>query len=576
MIMGIKRTESKPDYFLILIGFIAAISYIRIIFLNDVFMDDHCWIQAAFASDNIIDFLNTGFFELRRVPQGIALYPLCMLFKTTDHPFIIVHLITIAIQIITPVFLYLLIYKLFRNSMAAFIIASILIIYPIDTTVPVITTLPYRLGLMFSVISFYLTQRALAENIKWSYLMAALLISAISHVFFMESTIVLEPARLLMIGLILYNKGSNKNEVIINSIKFWSPFLLICIPVVLYKLLYKPYGIYEGTYNNDFLFFLNWKLHVRYLAMLLGGNWVYLLVKIKYLSYWTVISCLIVFLATYFMLKKYPFKSAFLVNGRIDNFSRSEEKGSKTSFNLIIMFGLLLLIPVIILYEFASRILGVGFDSRHGCLMQFGYALIFGGLIYIIINKSLNALKYKKQFITLLMASLLGLGTFFINLNLDQYFKIWELEKQFYNTFLKRFPALPKNSHFMFDIPTKIPLGFRVVAYNAEHVINMLYAESKKPQEFRMHNVTDWYYLNNNKNIFKTKYETMTHLGKDIFITRELIIIRWQPGEFLINCEIVKKYPKIGYKYIADKDIPLIPPVSIYPLREKMNSFLGK
>jgi hypothetical protein len=112
-----------------------------------------------------------------------------------------------------------------------------------------------------------------------------------------------------------------------------------------------------------------------------------------------------VFFATYFMLKKYAFKSGFVVNGQFDNFSLSEEKGSKTSFNIIIMFGLLLLIPVVILYEVAGRKMGVGFDSRHGCLMQFGHALIFGGLICIIVNILFKTLKLKKQIITLLMAT---------------------------------------------------------------------------------------------------------------------------------------------------------------------------
>ena len=61
------------------------------------------------------------------------------------------------------------------------------------------------------------------------------------------------------------------------------------------------------------------------------------------------------------------------------------------------------------------------------------------------------------------MAPLLGIGSFFINLNLDQYFKIWKLEKQFYKAFLHRFPALPENADLMFDFQVKMPLGVKVV-----------------------------------------------------------------------------------------------------------------
>jgi hypothetical protein len=127
----------------------------------------------------------------------------------------------------------------------------------------------------------------------------------------------------------------------------------------------------------------------------------------------------------------------------------------------------------------------------------------------------------------------------------------------------------------MFDFQIKIPLGVKVIHYEAEHVINMLYAESKRPEEFRKHKVTERY-VNNYQNEYPDIFEETAHHGKDIYITKELIVIRWQPGEFLVNSEIVKKYPQIVYKSIADKDFPLLPPVSSYPLREKMNSFFGK
>ena len=574
--MQMSVDTKRTDYnFLLLIVLMAILSYIRLFFFNSVFMDDRCWAQAIYTSNDIFDFLNTGLRELRRVPQGIIAYPMWALFKVSNHALIILHLITISTQILTPVFLYLLINKLFQNRIAAFIIGSILIIYPIDTTVPVLTTLPYRLGLMFSVISFYLTYRALAEKIRCFYMIIALLLSGMSHYLLVEGTIALEPARLFMIGLILHNKGYKKNEIIKNSLKCWLPFILLCIPVVLYKLLYKPYGIYAGTYSSDMLFFLKWKRHLYYLAMLFGGNWVYSLAKAEYLSFWSVISGLIALVTAYFMLKtKYPDDSGFKEIGHI--FTCPETKSAMKRISMIILLGLLLLVPTVILYEFASRKLYPGFNSRHGCIMQFGHALIIGGMLCIVVNKLLNVSKYKRQYIALSMAALLGLGVFFNNLNLDLYFTIWEQEKQFYGAFLKRFPALPKNSDFLFDIQIDIPLGYSYVLYNAEYPINMLYAESKKPEEFRRHKVTDWNYLNNYKKVGITKYELLFHWGKDIFDTRELIVIRWKPGEFLVNREIVKKYPHVDYKYIADKDIPFIPSASTYPLRGKMNLFLKK
>jgi len=573
-----KSAKWEHYYFPLLIVLMAVLSYIRIFFLNNVYWDDHLYLQVIYTSNNISDFLNTGgWFQLRRVPQGIIIYLMLNLFKISNHAYIILHLITIATQIITPIFLYLLINKLYRNRIAAFIIGSSLIIYPLDTTVPVFTTLMYRFGLMFSVISFYLTRRAFADKIRWFYMIIALLISGVSHYFFVEATVALEPARLFLIGFILHNKGYKINEVINRALKYWSPFFLLCVPLVLYKLLYKPYGIYAGFYTSDILFFLRWKLHLRYLAMLFFGNWVYLLGRIEYLSCWSVISGLIALLIAYYMLRKrYEDESGLEELGHLFILPCPRGRSGKTRINMIIVLGLLLLVPVVIMHElFADTPLGVEYNTRRGCIMQFGNALIIGGLICIIINRSFTTLKHKKQYITLSVAALLGLGTFFNNLNIDRYFELWEQQKQFYTSFIERFPALPKKSTFIFDIQANMPLkGFHYAYYNAAYYINMLYAESKKPEKFREHKVAAWWFLKKEYQIDTSKYEMGSHWGNNVYDTRELIVIRWQPGEFLVNREIVNKYPHVHYKYMADKDIPIIPSESTYPLRGKMKPFL--
>src|SRR4030066_2442096 len=103
-------------YFLVVIAAIAIISYGRIYFFNDIVWDDNCWLLAAYASSNLEQFLNTGFYELRRVPMGAFLYYLFSLHKTTNHPYLIWHTINIIVQVITPVFLYLFIKGLFRGK----------------------------------------------------------------------------------------------------------------------------------------------------------------------------------------------------------------------------------------------------------------------------------------------------------------------------------------------------------------------------------------------------------------------------------------------------------------------------
>jgi hypothetical protein len=573
------QLTTREQFYVPLIVFIAVLSYVRLLFLNDVFWDDHCWLQSVFTSNNLAEFLNTGFVELRRVPQGIVLYLVYLIFKISDHAFIIIHLIIITTQIITAVFLYLLIYELFKNRIAAFIIGSILIIYPIDTTIPIISPLIYRLGLMFSIVSFYITVRALSNKIKWFYLIIALMLSGISNYFLVEGTNALEPARLCIIGIILHNKGYKINDVLKYSFIYWLPFLLLCIPIVLYKLLYKPYGLYAADYKTDWLFFLRVSLHLRYLAMLLGYNWVFLLGKTAYLSLWSVIGGLVAFITTYVLLEKnYADESGFQEIEHL--FINLNLESGPTRIKMVFWLGLLLLLPVVSTYEYAWRVIASGVASRNGCITQFGHALIVGGLICVVFNKLFVDYKYKKQFIALSMAILFGLGVFFNNWNLDLYFNVWNQEKKFYQAFMERFHALPKKADFMFDVQmgTKdyIGLGQKYHSYHAEFPINMLYAESYKPENFRSHKVTCWCLLNTYTKIGPTQYEFLYHWGKDIYDTRDLIVIRWQPGEFLVNREIVEKYPQIGYKTLADKDIPPIPAAPTYPLREKMNPFLGK
>jgi len=431
---------------------------------------------------------------------------------------------------------------------------------------------------MISVISFYLTHRALAERFRWLYMMVALLLSGVSHSFLVEGTVALEPARLFMIGLILHGKGYKKNEMIKKSLKYWLPFILVCTPVALYKLLYRPYGMYGGTYSDDMLFFLNWKRHLYYLAMLLGGNWAYFLLKSKYLAYlsfYSIISGLIAVLTTCLVLgRRYAGDAGFK---EIRCLFTCAGTGSATKrIRMMLLLGAMLLVPTAIMYEYFGREIEPGFPSRHGSIMQLGNAIVIGGVLCVVLNKLLDVFKNGKQYIVLSMAALLGLGVFFNNLNLDLYFEIWEKKRDFFGSFLERFPTIPRKSDFLFDIQVKFPLGSRLAVYNAELPLNLLYAESTEPGEFRSHKVAEWYFFKHGFERDRSKYEGWSHLGRHTLNTNNIIVIRWQPGEFLVNREILEKYPNVEYRVIADKGLPLSPLLATYPLREKMNAFLGK
>lgn len=298
----------NPDLFPLFIALIAVLSYGRILFLRDVFWDDNCWLLSVYASKDLGEFLNTGWTEMRRVSQGTFFYYLFALHKNTDYFYLIGQAINLATQIITPVFLYLLINNLFekRRLLSSFIAVSFIIV-PLDNTLPYFSAMNYRLGGMLGIISFYLTERALAKDAShWTPFIAAVLASIASHYIFIETSIAYEPARLLMIGYILSKKGVKGKSLMKRSFMYWSPFLLLCIPLVVYKLTYKQYGIYAGLYKTDMLFFLKWKEHIKVAVMLLLYQWKFSLQSISDVKVWSLALGMLTAITGIILLKRAP------------------------------------------------------------------------------------------------------------------------------------------------------------------------------------------------------------------------------------------------------------------------------
>ena len=131
-----------------------------------------------------------------------------------------------------------------------------LVVFPLDTTLPYLSAINYRIATLLTLVSFYLTQRSFAkEGTRWTLLLMALAISSLSHYIFLELTIVFELPRLFIIGYIFYKEGTEGKALIKKTLTYWLPFFILCIPLVIYKLTSKPYGIYGGIYKTDFFFF---------------------------------------------------------------------------------------------------------------------------------------------------------------------------------------------------------------------------------------------------------------------------------------------------------------------------------
>jgi hypothetical protein len=570
--------KKEFDFFPLIIAFFAVLSYSRLLFFRDVFWDDNCWLMAAYSSSNLDQFLDKGFYEIRRVLLGVFLYFFFSLSKSTGHAYLIWHSVNLSIQILAPVFLYLFLNNLLKDKKSlSFFAALIFAIFPLDTTLPYLSAINYRIATMLAIISLCLTQRAFEkEDARWALLVTALAISAISYYVFLEMTIVFEGARLFVIGYIFYKRGSKGKSLIRDTIGYWLPFFLICIPLVLYKLIYKPYGIYSGMYKTDFLFFMNWKSHADVLRVFLFDQWKISLPYIRNLNLWSIILGILAAGSSFFLLEKMTNipEAGLIYNG-----------GFKNRWNYvsaILLFGLIFLIPPMLFLEFAGLEISSGLYSSHLNQLQIGYSMILGAILYSLFTISSFSLS-RTNLINLFIGILVGFGVLFNNLNLDTYFKSWERQEIFWKAFTGRFPSLPENAVFMMDVRDFYFYDATDLdnAYDLEFILNLLYANSKRPEDFRKYKVfpleefrpemADRFRCDQAN---EDRLERVTHFGKDALNPCEFIIVYYRDGKLLVNREIKEMLPDISYREWLKNDFPVLPDKpAAYPLRYKLNGF---
>lgn len=553
--------------FIMILGIIC---YARLYLINTTFWDDNCWLLSLYNSNSLDDFLNTGFRELRRVPIGIFLYYLISLHKETEIYFPVLNTITILIQIATPLFIYLFVRKAFKSSFLAFCVALIALLYPIDTTTPIFSTLSYRLGLLLSVISLYTSVAAIRETVRWRLIVVSMLCAAVAQYVFIEGAIALEPARLLIIWHLLSGQEDRRRIFF----KLAGMFLVITLPLIYYKLMFKPYGVYAGTYQSDPFFFLNWRMHRRALVAFFFLNWAFFAKYVFHhlFSAWSVALGLVGALGGYLQFGRISstlherFSAPLLSN----SFARSCREN-----RFVFLAGLSFYLPPVLMYEFAGRVVFTGVESRHGSLLVIGFALMWGGLFYAIFPV-LQSSRFRLKVAYALMTIFIGAGVFFHNVNHDLFLASQRDQQQFWRAFTTRFPTLPERASFVFDvsIPDYLydaPFG---ISYGIEPYINLLYARSTEVDGFRNYLAGPVSRLEKAGDL--SSFFSLRHpgTGRPFIHNEPLIIIKYENGGLLVNREILEKYPDSPYRNLADRDFPELPPKpESYPLRHKLPNY---
>lgn len=577
-----NENKNLNIYHVALIILIGLLSFGRTMALNDVFWDDNCWLLAEFSSGNLEQFLNTGFYEMRRASLGIFFHYFFSLHKTTDYAYLIWHSINMSIQILTPIFLYFFLKNLFREKqLLPFFIAVSLAVFPLDNTLPYLSAINYRIAILLSVISFYLTERALGRSSNhWPFFILSLLISGLSYYVFMEATIVFEPARLFVIGYIFHKKGIIGKSLIKKSLKYSLPFFILCVPLVLYKLTYKSYGIYGGKYKTDIFFFLNWKEHAKLVRTFMFYQWKVLLGYIRDVRMWSLILSVFAIVLSFLMAKKisgitrHESGNANSLKGR---FFKGEFKNAWGSVRTVFFIGITFLAPAVLFVEFARLEIGPGMNSSHFAILQPGYAIVLGCLIYVFYTAFLNSYA-KVRLLSFSLALIVGAGVFFNNFNLDLYSNASQRQSRFWKSFIARFPSLPENATFMMDVRDFYYYDTTDLdnTYDLEYVVNLLYADSGNPKEFRRYKVLAMEEVKPEmmgkyecSQVSESKIERETHFGKELLEPCKFIVVYYRNGELLVNREIKEKHPDIPYGRWLDKAFPELPEPVPYPLRHK-------
>lgn len=553
--------------------FLAAVGYLRIWTIHGTMWDDNAWLMSIYSTSSLRGFLNTGFFEARRVPLGVFLYGLFWLHKNTGMYFVAWHGLNMLTQFLTPFLIYLAFRKMFSESrMLAFLVAASFAAISLDQTLPYAAAINYRIGLLLGVFSFYLTVCALmSQRYRVVFSLASMAAAFVAYTVFIEAVVALELGRFVMVLLVLRRQQtSGRLNLFMTGLKWWFPYIALCIPYAVYKLVDKPYGIYTGVYVSNIFFWLNWQDDINLLAYLFLFQWVIFLGYIKHAA----ISSMLLGIGAVAVVATLFVK---LETRNIDGPIKSPE-GIKDQRKLVketLILGLALLIPSVLLFQFAGRPVTWGIYSSHGTIGQFGYAVIIGSLLTAAYSATGIHSRWRSV-VRVGVPLFFGAGVFFNNLNIDLYNYSHQQESAFWQAFLRRFPTLPEKAVFLFDVKNE-SLYHPKYFYDYELPLNLLYAPDSSPATFRRYRVYTAFELHivnhliDPVHLAETYIKRHTWWGEDKLYPSKFIAVQYDGKHLLVNKEIVEAHPGTPYRALLDKAVPVWPAQKRqYPLRSKV------
>lgn len=550
--------------------FLAFLAYGQVLLIRDVIWDDNGWLLSIYASDDMWQFLNTGFVEARRIPLGVFTYGLLELHRDTTLFYPVWQALNFLAIAVPPLLLYLMLSEIFPGKRRLILLATLAyIVFPLDYTLPYASGINYRLGLLFGLASLYLTVVSVTpERIRPARYAAALVSAAIAYYVFLEAAVALEPARLYLIARRRHDPAALRRVWARRTLGAATWFALACAPLIIYKLAYKSYGIYAGIYSFDPAFLLRFWDIAKAAGHFAFSDWLVLARHLDAASGMTYVAGTLGVVVAFVLLRRL---AAVEPRGEAKKTARDREMAH------FLLLALLLALPPVLLFHAFNRPISWGMNSTHAVLSQAGYAMFLGALLHEGVRRD-EAQIGAPPWRTVVLALWIGAGVFFSNLNTDQYRESWTQQSRFWGAFMERFPALPERATLFFDVQDDTLYTDLVNYYDFELQLNLLYATSREPRHFRRYAA---YTMEELKLATRgavagaapgmAHITRTTHLGRETLDPGEFIVVRYRDGKLLVNEEIARAIPDVAYRVWADKPAPALSrSPADYPLRGKL------
>lgn len=532
------------------------VTYGRVWQIQDVIWDDNAWLRSIYSTTSLAEFLNVGFDDLKREPLGVFFYWFFKLHRDTDAFYVVWHGLDLVVLALSAVTISMLIGRLFRNSQLAFFTGIAFVAFPLDYTIGYASAINYRISLLLMALSLLFSAR-LAEETRWRRwsFAGALVTAGTAQYVFLEAMLALEPTRYLLFAFLSGGKRWYRREHLQVALRRIAPFILLLLPLVVYKLGMPASGIHAGLYKPDVAHLMEPRQYAVSLAHFIFFPWVVLGSSMRNVQPGTFLAVLLAVALIAHVLRNLP----------------ANEKGNAVKpppaeheWPMVLLFALFSVVPVLLLFQLIGRPISWGMDSTHAVPCQPGYALLTGHLLYRLwnIRWSSSSFGRSREAAALYVMSLIAIGVFFSNLNIDQYRQSWQSQSRFLGVLRDRFTDLPRDSVLIMDLQAN-DLYSDLRYYDIEFPLNLLYAQSAKREDFYQHRIiiaADFSPFARAPVEVQRSGEMQISLVSDHGVRMadpdRLIFIHYYDGRLLVNREIRTEFPGIIYRSWLDRDFP--------------------